>query len=93
MLATINQEAATTEDPNDTRDERKARKADFMRNHPTYDKTFWLLSQKNPVRCFCQLLVRPAGGERIYGLRPSTIAHTIFQLVLLIAVIVAIVVE
>ena len=93
LLATINHEATTVEDANDTRDERRAIRADFMRVHPTYDKTFWLLSQKNPVRCFCQLLVRPAGGERIYGLRPSTIAHTIFQLVLLIAVIGAIVVE
>lgn len=93
MLATINHEATTAEDANDTRDERKAVKADFMRDHPTYDKTFWLLSQKSRVRRFCQLLVRPASGERINGLHPSTIAHTFFQLVLLIAVIGAIVVE
>ena len=93
MLATINHEAATAEDANDARDERKAIKADFMRDHPTYDKTFWFLSQKHRVRRFCQLLVRPAGEERINGLRPSTIAHTVFQLILLIAVIAAIVVE
>ena len=93
LLATINHEAATAEDPNDARDERKAIKADFIRDHPTYDKTVWLLPQKSRVRRFCQLFVRPAGGERINGLRPSTIAHTVFQLVLLIAVIGAIVVE
>src|SRR6266576_1485149 len=92
LLASINNdEAAAAED--DALDERKAVKADFIRNHPTYDRTFWVLSQKNPLRTFCQMLVRPVGGERIYGARPSTIAHTIFQLVLLIAVIGGIVVE
>jgi voltage-dependent calcium channel len=93
LLAAINHESAAAEDANDAMDERKAIKADFMRDHPTYDKTFWVLSQKNPVRRFCQLLVRPAGGERIYGRGSSTIAHTIFQFVLLVAVIGGIVVE
>ncbi len=91
MLATINNEATAAED--DALDERKAVKADFIRNHPTYDRTFWALSQKNPVRTFCQKLVRPAGGERIRGARPSTIAHTIFQFVLLVAIVGGIVVE
>jgi voltage-dependent calcium channel len=91
LLASINNEAAAAED--DALDERKAVKADFIRNHPTYDRTFWVLSQKNPLRKFCQMLVRPVGGERIYGARPSTIAHTIFQFVLLVAVIGGIVVE
>lgn len=93
LLATINHESAAAEDANDAMDERKAIKADFIRDHPTFDKTFWVLSQKHPVRRFCQLLVRPAGGERIYGRRSSTIAHTIFQFVLLVAVIGGIVVE
>ena len=92
LLASINNdEAAAAED--DASDERKAVKADFIRNHPTYDRTFWVLSQKNPLRTFCQMLVRPVGGERIYGARPSTIAHTIFQLVLLVVVIAGIDVE
>jgi hypothetical protein len=93
LLAALNNEPEAVEDANDARDERKAIKADFIRDHPTYDKTFWILSQRNPLRRYCQLLVRPVGGERINGLRPSTIAHTIFQLVLLIAVIGGIVVE
>jgi voltage-dependent calcium channel len=93
LLAAINHEGVAAEDANDATEERKAIKADFIRDHPTFDKTFWVLSQKNPVRRFCQLLVRPTGGERINGRRPSTIAHTIFQFVLLIAVIGGIVVE
>ncbi|KAI9461510.1 Ion transport protein-domain-containing protein [Russula earlei] len=94
LLAIINNNEATAgEDTIDAMGERRALKADFIRNHPTFDKTFWMLSQKNAVRRICQLLVRPAGGERINGVRSSTIAHTIFQLVLLIAVIGGIVVE
>ena len=93
LLAVINHEGAAAEDANDAMDERKAVKADFMRDHPTYDKTFWIFPHKNPVRRFFQLFVRPASGERIYGQRPSTIVHTIFQLVLLLAVIGGIVVE
>lgn len=91
LLASINNEAAAAED--DALDERRAVKADFIRDHPTYDRTFWVLSQKNPLRKFCQMIVHPVGGERIYGARPSTIAHTIFQVVLLVAVIGGIVVE
>ncbi|KAF8465445.1 Ion transport protein-domain-containing protein, partial [Russula ochroleuca] len=93
LLASINNEAAAAAAGDDALDERKAIKADFIRNHPTFDRTFWVLSQKNPLRKFCQMLVRPAGGERIYGVRLSTIAHTIFQFVLLVAVVGGIVVE
>ena len=93
LLASINNEAVAAAAEDDASDERKAIKADFIRDHPTFDRTFWVLSQKNPLRRFCQMVVRPAGGERIYGARLSTIAHTIFQFVLLVAVVGGIVVE
>jgi voltage-dependent calcium channel len=93
LLAAINNEGGAADDVNDALDERRAIKADFIRNHPSYDKVLWILSQKNPARRFCQMLVRPAGGERLNGRPPSPIVHTIFQLVLLIAVVGGIVVE
>ena len=93
MLATLNTEAAAAEDLTDILYERRARKADFIRDHPTYDRTFWVFSQRNIIRRFCQKLVSPAGGERIFGTPPSPIAHPIFQVVLLLAVIGGIVVE
>ena len=73
--------------------ERRAQKADFIRDHPTYDKTFWVFSQKNWLRRTCQKLVAPAGGDRIFGTPHSPIAHPIFQLLLLLTVIGGIVVE
>lgn len=78
---------------NDIMNERRAQKADFIREHPTYDKTFWIFSQKNILRRFCQKLVAPANGERIFGSPPDVIAHPIFQLILLLTVIGGIVVE
>lgn len=73
--------------------ERRAQKADFIRAHPSYDKTLWIFSQKSSIRQFCQKLVQPANGEHIFGKPYSTVAHPLFQLILLFSVIEGIVVE
>lgn len=93
ILATINTEADNAQDINDVLYERRMQKADFIRSHPSYDRTFWIFSQKSPIRQFCQRLVQPANGERIYGLPHSPFAHSMLQLVLLLTVIGGIVVE
>jgi len=93
LLATVNTEPTTNEDINDVLYERRAQRADFIRQHPSYDKPFWIFSQKNSLRRFCQKLVAPANGERIFGTPSSNIAHPIFQLLILLAVIGGIVVE
>ncbi|KAH7925746.1 hypothetical protein BV22DRAFT_1128786 [Leucogyrophana mollusca] len=93
ILAGVNHEVVSAEDYNDVMFERRAQKADFIRDHPSYDKTFWIFSQKNSLRRLCQKAVRPASGERIFGTPPSDIAHPIFQLVILLAVIGGIITE
>ena len=93
LLAAISGAGASNEDLNDVLYERRAQKADFIRNHPSYDKTFWIFSQKNPLRRMCQKLVQPANGERIFGTPCSPVAHPIFQLVLLLTVLGGILVE
>ena len=93
MLAALNTESQVSQDVNDALYERRAQKADFIRNHPSYDKTFWVFSQKNIVRQWCQKLVEPAGGERLFGQQHSRLAHPIFQLLILCSVIAGIVVE
>ncbi|KAH0580401.1 hypothetical protein H2248_001903 [Termitomyces sp. 'cryptogamus'] len=93
LLATVNSEGTSTQDLRDALFERRAQRADFIRDHPTYDKTFWIFSQKNPLRRFCQKLVQPANGERIFGTPYSPVAHPIFQLILLLTVIAGIVTE
>lgn len=93
LLASINTQRASSQDFDDALYERKAQQIDFIRNHPTYDRTFWFFSQKNPLRRACQKLVHPANGDRIFGTPPSAIAHPIFQLLLLLTVIGGIAVE
>ncbi|KAF5378156.1 hypothetical protein D9615_007610 [Tricholomella constricta] len=91
LLASVTPEAATSQDVHDAMYERRAQKADLIqRDHPTYDKTFWIFSQKNIVRRLC---VQPASGERIFGTPYSSIAHPILQLLLLLTVIGGIVIE
>ncbi|KAF8639058.1 hypothetical protein AX17_001754 [Amanita inopinata Kibby_2008] len=93
LLASINADDTPNEDLDDAFYERRAQKADFIRDHPSYDKTFWIFSQKNVLRKLCQKLVQPTNGERIFGTPCSPVAHPIFQLALLLTVIGGIVVE
>ncbi|KAG8944623.1 calcium channel protein [Tulasnella sp. 424] len=72
--------------------ENRAKKADFIEAHPTYDKTFWALSNQSPLRRLCQKLVSPAGGDRIFGIPPSRIALPFFQFFVFLAVVGGIVV-
>ncbi|CAK5278246.1 unnamed protein product [Mycena citricolor] len=94
LLAAVRNETTTTnEELNDALYERRAQKADFIRDHPTYDKTFWIFSQKNLLRRMCQKLVQPASGPRIFGTPPSPILYPLFQMTLLLIVIGGIAVE
>lgn len=93
LLASVNSEVGLAEAADDESHERRALKADFIRDHPTYDKVFWVIGQKNWLRKMCQKVVQPARGERIFGSPPSPIAHPIFQLILLLTVVGGIVVE
>jgi voltage-dependent calcium channel len=94
LLAAVQQDnTAQAEDIHDAMYERRAQKADFIRNHPSYDKTFWIFSQDNPIRKVCQKLVAPANGERIFGTPPNPVALTVFHAIILAVVAAGIVVE
>ncbi|KAF8321114.1 hypothetical protein DL93DRAFT_1599778 [Clavulina sp. PMI_390] len=62
-------------------------RAEFINAHPTYDRSLWVLSQKNPLRRFCQTLVMPSNGDRINGTPPTFVGQACFELIILIAVI------
>lgn len=86
ILAAFSADAAAAEDADGALEERRAQKADFIAAHPSYDKTFWVFSQKNPLRRLCQTLVEPPNGERIFGRSASPAAHALFQVTLFLAV-------
>ncbi|ESK91833.1 calcium channel subunit cch1 [Moniliophthora roreri MCA 2997] len=93
LLASVNPETSNKADMDDAIHERRAQKADFIRDHPTYDKTFWVFSQKNPIRRLCQKAVAPANGPRIFGTPHSPTAHPVFQMIIFLVVIGGIVTE
>jgi hypothetical protein len=83
------------EDNSDAIFERRAQKAEFISDHPTYDKTFWIFSQSNPIRQFCQRLVPPSNGdheERINGIPPSPWLEFGFRALMLVTVIAGVVI-
>ncbi|PLW08520.1 hypothetical protein PCANC_24286 [Puccinia coronata f. sp. avenae] len=59
--------------------EKLEREAQFIKDHPTYDKVFWFISQRNPIRKFCQFLVEPSLGDRIFGRPPNKIGVFVFK--------------
>ncbi|KAF8585271.1 hypothetical protein K439DRAFT_1632798 [Ramaria rubella] len=87
ILAAFNADTVSAEDTNNVLYEQRALKADFIAAHPSYDKTFWVFSQKNPLRRLCQTLVEPSNGDRIFGRPSSQTAHALFQFTLFLAVI------
>ncbi|KDE08247.1 hypothetical protein MVLG_01513 [Microbotryum lychnidis-dioicae p1A1 Lamole] len=68
--------------------ERRARLASYIGEHPSYDKSLWLLSQDNPLRRMCQALVDPAHGEdRLFGRAPSQVLRFLFQWLIFITIV------
>ncbi|CAH7684043.1 Ion transport protein-domain-containing protein [Phakopsora pachyrhizi] len=70
----------------DEYNEQLTRESEFIKAHPTYDKVFWIISQQNPIRKLCQILVEPAYGERLYGRKPNKIGVQIFKLIVFHAI-------
>lgn len=68
----------------DVAEERQKTVAQYIEEHPSYDRTLFLFSQRSPARKFCQALVEPAyGSERINGRPPIKLWQRAFQLVML----------
>ncbi|KAG1501400.1 hypothetical protein G6F47_004900 [Rhizopus delemar] len=68
-------------------EERKALKRDFIAAHPTYDRSLYLFSNRNPIRRWCQLIVQPSRGERTFGAPASRWKSLIFSVLITCCVI------
>ena len=51
-------------------EQRKVTQREYLRRHPTYNKSLYLFSVDNPVRRLCQRIVGPGRGDRIEGVQP-----------------------
>lgn len=56
--------------------------ARLMNTHPSYEKSLWLFSSRNTFRRFCQSIVPPSYGERLFGRTVSRSRHTVYQIVM-----------
>lgn len=72
-------------------EERKALKKDFIRAHPSYDKSLYLFSSSNRIRRWCQLIVQPSRGERIFGTPASKWGSITFLTIITCCVIINVV--
>lgn len=72
-------------------EERKALKRDFITAHPSYDKSLYIFSPSNRIRRWCQLIVQPSRGERIFGTPASKWGSVTFLTVITCCVIINVV--
>ncbi|KAI8991980.1 Ion transport protein-domain-containing protein [Mycotypha africana] len=63
-------------------EERRALRRDFINSHPTYDRSLYVFSNSNRFRRWCQLIVQPSRGERIFGTPPLKWVNIIFSAVI-----------
>ncbi|KOS15414.1 cch1-calcium channel (alpha subunit) [Malassezia pachydermatis] len=69
----------------------RIRLAQMMAEHPSYDRSWFLFSNRNPIRRFCQSMTRCPHGERVFGRPMSKFRHYIFQTVVLGAIVASVV--
>lgn len=57
-----------------------------MAAYPSYDRSLWIFSQRNPIRRLCQRVVEPAYGDRLDGAKPYRTWTAAFKLLILCAI-------
>lgn len=74
-----------------SRQQRQQTVADFIAEHPSYDKPLYLFQQSSRLRRLCQKLVDPcSGGVRLHGQAPNKYAKWAFQGLVFAAIIASI---
>ncbi len=62
-------------------------KLSFIASHPSYDKSYFLFSNHNRFRRFCQSLVPSSHGERLFGRPVSPYRYKLFQAAVLLGIV------
>ncbi|GEM06733.1 calcium channel subunit Cch1 [Rhodotorula toruloides] len=74
-----------------THQQRKNTVAEFIEEHPTYDRSLFFFSQGSRIRRFFQSMVDPAyGDERINGRPPEKARRLVFQAVIFATIVASI---
>ncbi|TKY88115.1 hypothetical protein EX895_002825 [Sporisorium graminicola] len=65
----------------------RIQQARFIATHPSYDKSYFLFSNHNRFRRFCQSLVPSSHGERLFGRPVSPFRHKLFQIAVFLGIV------
>ncbi|SJX65516.1 related to CCH1-Calcium channel (alpha subunit) [Sporisorium reilianum f. sp. reilianum] len=65
----------------------RIQQARFIASHPSYDKSYFLFSNHNRFRRFCQSLVPSSHGERLFGRPVSPFRHKLFQIAVFLGIV------
>ena len=65
----------------------RIQQAQFIATHPSYDKSYFLFSNHNGFRRFCQSLVPSSHGERLFGRQVSPFRHKLFQIAVFLGIV------
>lgn len=61
------------------------RQDEYLKKHPTFNYTFFILSPQHPLRRLCQKIVKSSYGERVDGVEPNVIVNDIFSVIMFLA--------
>ena len=81
------QEAIDAEHIARSRNDPRRDMARFMAKYPNYDKSLWIFSNSSRIRRFCQSIVPPPRGARMFGRPVSPIRFRIYQGLLFLSII------
>lgn len=68
-------------------DNPRIRLARLVNANPYYDRSWFLFSNRNPVRRFCQSLTQVAHGERVFGRPVSRVRNLFFKIIVFGAIV------
>lgn len=69
----------------------RVRLARLLAEHPSYDRSWFLFSNRNPVRRFCQSLAKTSHGERVFGRPVNKWRNYAFQSVVFASIVTSLV--
>ena len=70
-------------------EQRKVIQREYLRQHPTYNKSLYIFKPNNPIRRFCMRIVGPGrgGSDRIQGVNPNTTVWYSFSAFIYLAIV------
>ncbi|WPK23952.1 hypothetical protein PUMCH_001202 [Australozyma saopauloensis] len=61
------------------------RQDEYLKQNPSFNKVFYLLKPRHPIRHVCQKIVPLSHGERIDGTEPNIIVNDIFSVIMFLS--------